>query len=176
MTHQLYVDGLKLSPPSPTMLDLRDAILDADGIRNPSGDPGGSQNHCRIWDVFAMRGMGAAAQDTDDTGTASVVEDFTVPAECPALPAPTTDLGHGTVATATEAGPTPGQFRLSRSGDTSSALTVYFNVSGTATRGQRLRRHYRRARTFAPGAATVDLAVTPIDDPSSSPTRPSSSR
>ena len=78
MTHQLYVDGLKLSPPSPTMLDLRDAILDADGIRNPSGDPAGSQNHCRIWEVFAMRGMGAAAQDTDDTGTASVVEDFTV--------------------------------------------------------------------------------------------------
>jgi hypothetical protein len=25
--HQLYVDGLKLSPPSPTMLDLRDAML-----------------------------------------------------------------------------------------------------------------------------------------------------
>jgi subtilase family serine protease len=163
MTHQLYVDGLKLSPPSPTMLDLRDAILDGDGIRNPSGDPGGSQNHCRIWDVFALRGMGAAAQDTEDTGTASVVEDFTVPAECPALPAPTMISVTATVATATEAGPTPGRFRLARTGDTSSALTVYFNVSGTATAGSDFA-PLPPSATFAPGAATADLAVTAIDD------------
>ena len=57
-SHQLYVDGLKLSPPSPTMLDLSDAILVADAVRHPSGDPGGSSNHCRIWEVFATRGMG----------------------------------------------------------------------------------------------------------------------
>ena len=76
------------------MLDLRDAILDGDGIRNPSGDPGGSQNHCRIWDVFALRGMGAAAQDTDDTGTASVVEDFHCPGRVPGAASADDDLGH----------------------------------------------------------------------------------
>jgi subtilase family serine protease len=163
MSHQLYVDALKLSPPSPTMLDLRDAIVDADGIRNPSGDPGGSVNHCRIWDVFATRGMGALAQDTDDTGTASVVEDFTVPAECPALPPPPSVSVEATVATATEAGVVPGQFRLTRTGDTSSALTVYFTVSGTATAGS----DYVTlppSVTFAAGAATANVAVTPIDD------------
>jgi subtilase family serine protease len=163
MAHQLYVDGLKLSPPSPTMLDLRDAIVQADGIRNASGDPGGSQNHCRIWDVFATRGMGAAAQDTNDTGTASVVEDFTVPAECPALPAPPTVTVAATVATATEAGVSPGQFRLTRSGDTSNAVTVYFTASGTATAGSDYLALPPSA-TFAAGAATVDVAVTPIDD------------
>ena len=35
--HQLYVDALALSPPAPTMLDMRDAILLADTLRNPSG-------------------------------------------------------------------------------------------------------------------------------------------
>jgi subtilase family serine protease len=163
MAHQLYVDALKLSPPSPTMLDLRDAILDADGIRNPTGDPGGSQSHCRIWSVFANRGMGAAAQDTDDTGTASVVEDFSVPAECPGLPAPPMVSVTATIATATEAGLVPGQFQLARSGDTSSALTVYFTTAGTATAGSDYV-SLPPSASFAPGAATANIAVTPIDD------------
>jgi subtilase family serine protease len=163
MSHQLYVDGLKLSPPSPTMLGLRDAILAADGIRNPSGDPGGSRNHCRIWDVFATRGMGAAAQDTDDTGSASVVADFTVAPECPALPAPATVTVTTTIATATEAGLQAGKFRLSRTGDTSKALTVYFAVSGSATPGSDYVALPASAQ-FPVGAATVDLTVTPLND------------
>jgi subtilase family serine protease len=163
MSHQLYVDGLKLSPPSPTMLDLRDAILTADGIRNPSGDPGGSRNHCRIWEAFATRGMGTAAQDTDDTGSASVVEDFTVAPECPALPAPATVTVSTPTATATEAGLQAGKFRLARTGDTSKGLTVYFTVSGSATPGSDYVALPASAQ-FAVGAATVDLAVTPLDD------------
>src|SRR6185436_5836645 len=35
--HQLYIDALKLSPPAPTMLDMRDAMLEADVLRNPAG-------------------------------------------------------------------------------------------------------------------------------------------
>src|SRR5206468_11287312 len=104
-------------------------------IRNPSGGPGGSANHCRIWDVFATRGMGAAAQDTNDTGSASVVEDFTVGAECPALAAPPSVTVSALVANATEAGLQPGKFRLSRTGDVSHALTVYYTVGGTAIAG-----------------------------------------
>jgi len=50
--HRLYVDGLKLSPPQPTMLDLRDAMLQADALRNPSLDAGGSANYCRLWDEY----------------------------------------------------------------------------------------------------------------------------
>ena len=163
MAHQLYVDALKLSPPSPTMLDLRDAILTADGARNPSNDPGGSVNHCRIWDVFATRGMGAAAQDTDDTGSAAVVADFTVAPECPALPAPATVTVSTPTATATEAGLQAGKFRLARTGDTSKTLTVYFTVSGSATPGSDYVALPASAQ-FPVGAATVDLAVTPLDD------------
>ena len=59
---QLYVDALKLSPPSPTMLDMRDAMLLADSIRNP-GVPR-SQNFCALWESFAVRGMGVNATDT----------------------------------------------------------------------------------------------------------------
>ena len=66
--HRLYLDGLALSPPSPTMLDLRDAMLQADLLRNPGAAPGGSANHCRMWTAFAGRGMGQNALDTGDTG------------------------------------------------------------------------------------------------------------
>src|SRR5204862_1878856 len=142
------------SPPSPTMLDLRDAIVMADGITNPSADPGGSRNHCRIWDVFATRGMGAAAQDTDDTGTAAVVEDFTGAPECPGLPAAATVTVAATIATATEAGVQPGRFTISRTGDTSHALTVYFTVGGTATAGSDYASLPSSAQIPA-GAATV---------------------
>ena len=163
MSHQLYVDALKLSPPSPTMLDLRDSILMADGLRNPSNDPGGSVNHCRIWDVFATRGMGAAAQDTDDTGSYTVVEDFTGAPECPGLPAPPTVTASALVANATEAGVVPGKFRLTRTGDTSHALTVYYTVGGTATAGSDYVALPTSAQ-FLAGSATVDIPVTPIND------------
>ncbi len=81
--HQLYVNGLKLSPTSPTMLEMRDSMLQDDANRNPdAGAPGGSANYCRMWEVFAGRGMGTGAQDTKDTGSTTVVENFDVPAAC----------------------------------------------------------------------------------------------
>lgn len=82
--HQTYVNGLKLSPANPTMLDMRDSMLQDDLNRHPnSGAPGGSDNYCRLWEGFAGRGMGVNAQDTNDTGQPDqVVEDFTVPAAC----------------------------------------------------------------------------------------------
>ena len=145
------------------MLDLRDAILAADAIRNPSGDPGGSLNHCRIWEVFATRGMGAAAQDTDDTGSASVVEDFTVAPECPALPAPAICHGHGTAGNGHRSGPAgrvvpPVAHR--RHVERAHGL---FHRAGSAAPGSDYVALPASAQ-FPPGAATVDVAVTPIDD------------
>src|SRR4029453_5007482 len=84
--HVVYLEGLRLSPPSPTMLDMRDAMLQADALLRPSGGAGGSANYCRIWEVFALRGMGASALDTNDTGDLSVVESSSMPAACPQLP------------------------------------------------------------------------------------------
>jgi hypothetical protein len=81
--HQLYVNGIKMSPASPTMLEMRDAMLQDDLTRHSSLEaPGGSDNYCRMWEVFAGRGMGVNAQDTKDTGSNAVVENFEVPEGC----------------------------------------------------------------------------------------------
>ena len=53
---QLVMDGLKIQPPNPTMLDGRNAILAADLVLT------GGQNQLVIWTAFAHRGMGYSAQ------------------------------------------------------------------------------------------------------------------
>ena len=52
---QLIMDGMKLQPCNPTMVDGRDAILMADQINN------GGANQCLIWRTFAKRGLGFGA-------------------------------------------------------------------------------------------------------------------
>ncbi len=68
----LVSDGMRFSPPEPSMLDMRNAILAAD-----QADFGGAL-HDLVWDVFAKRGMGyfAAAVDGADVTPA---EDFLAP-------------------------------------------------------------------------------------------------
>jgi hypothetical protein len=80
----LVVDGMKLSPPNPSMLEARDGILLADQVTN------GGANHCLIWNSFAWRGMGYSACSgfgcmPGETGTGSdsvVTEGFDLPPEC----------------------------------------------------------------------------------------------
>jgi extracellular elastinolytic metalloproteinase len=63
---------MELSPASPSFLDMRNSILQADTVVN------GGQAHKKIWRVFAHRGMGyfAAASDGSDV---EPVEDFSTP-------------------------------------------------------------------------------------------------
>ena len=66
-------------------------------------------------------------------------------------------------ADASENGSAPGVFRLARSGDASSSLTVLFSVMGTATNGV----DYETLPTsvmFPEDHATVDVTVTPKTD------------
>ncbi|KAI9218617.1 Fungalysin metallopeptidase-domain-containing protein [Blastocladiella britannica] len=56
---QLMLDGMKLQPCSPTFLQARDAIIQADVNLT------GGKNKCAIWKGFAKRGLGVGA------GTAS---------------------------------------------------------------------------------------------------------
>lgn len=66
-------------------------------------------------------------------------------------------------ANAAEADRKPGQFTINRTGDTSSALTVNFDLSGTALNGI----DYDRAAnslTIPSGQASANLTITPIDD------------
>ena len=71
VAEKLVTDGMRLSPPEPSMLDMRNAILAAEQAN-------GSGLNDEVWDVFRTRGMGyfAAAADGSDT---LPVEDFSAP-------------------------------------------------------------------------------------------------
>lgn len=73
---QLVVDGLKLQVCSPTFIDGRDAIIQADMVKT------GGADKCMIWKTFAKRGLGVAATAGSKTVGTDQVEDFTYPAEC----------------------------------------------------------------------------------------------
>jgi len=64
---------------------------------------------------------------------------------------------------ASETGPTPGQFTVTRDGDTAAPLDVNYQISGTATNGT----DYAillGSVTIPGGSASVTIAVTPVDD------------
>ncbi|MFB3894966.1 MAG: M36 family metallopeptidase [bacterium] len=73
----MVTDAMKLSPDSPTMLDMRDAILLADKNNFAGADID------IIWKVFAKRGMGYSASSNGDT--ILVTEAFDLPPNTPLL-------------------------------------------------------------------------------------------
>ncbi|MGK7890461.1 MAG: FG-GAP-like repeat-containing protein [Leptolyngbyaceae cyanobacterium] len=67
------------------------------------------------------------------------------------------------IAAETASNSNPGSFRLTRTGSTSSSLTVSYGVSGSATSTS----DYTAlpgSVTFAAGASTVDIPITPVND------------
>lgn|GEM_PF-1121000 len=72
---QLVVDGLKLTPISPTFIDARNAILLADRMNNEGA------NQRVIWQAFSKRGMGFSATTLDANDT-SPIEGFDLPPFC----------------------------------------------------------------------------------------------
>jgi hypothetical protein len=71
-TRLLVIDGMKLSVPTPTMVDARDAILLADRT-NFDG-----QSQMQIWQAFAKRGLGATAY-TPSVNSTHVTASFVRP-------------------------------------------------------------------------------------------------
>jgi extracellular elastinolytic metalloproteinase len=67
---------MKLTPCNPTMLNARDAILQADVNVNAGA------NKCAIWRAFAGRLMGTGASSPNDTSTSAIVTSTAVPAGC----------------------------------------------------------------------------------------------
>ena len=67
----IVTDGMRLSPPEPSFLDVRDAILLADRQLFPQGDHSEA-----IWAVFGTRGMGADASSPTAT---TALEGFQAP-------------------------------------------------------------------------------------------------
>jgi hypothetical protein len=80
----LVVDGMKLSPLNPSMLEARNAILLADQTNNSGA------NECLIWKAFARRGMGYSAcsgvgcspGEGGSGRDSSVTEAFDLPPQC----------------------------------------------------------------------------------------------
>jgi extracellular elastinolytic metalloproteinase len=70
---RLVLEGMKFTPCSPSFLNARDGILQADQSLN------GGANRCRIWTVFARHGMGVSATGNNGT-THNAATD--VPADC----------------------------------------------------------------------------------------------
>ncbi len=90
------VDAMKLSPCGPTMVDMRDAILQGDRTM-------GGEFQDVIWRSFANRGLGAGAASLGGGDVPATVEDFSVPATVAAcedaggpLPAPQFTVTVGT--------------------------------------------------------------------------------
>lgn len=73
---RLVIDAMKLTPANPSLIQCRDAIIQAD-LNTTNG-----QNYCMIWATFARRGMGINASSGTKTGVTGVqdqVADFTEP-------------------------------------------------------------------------------------------------
>ena len=89
---QLVVDALKLSPPLPSFLDARDAILRAVDTKQTAGQLD-ADRHAKarraILSTFAHFGMGPAARCNGATLT-GIVADFTAPPDIP-VPGPSGD-------------------------------------------------------------------------------------
>jgi extracellular elastinolytic metalloproteinase len=66
LTEELVTEAMRLSPPEPSFLDERNAILQADIALHQGADID------RIWAVFERRGMGFFAGTTDSTDIAPV--------------------------------------------------------------------------------------------------------
>jgi extracellular elastinolytic metalloproteinase len=116
----LVTEAMRLSPPNPSFLDMRNAILQANEIGVLDGR---SDREASIWQVFADRGMGyfAATEDADDT---EPIESFALP------PDPGDGVGSlvGTVTDSDTGKPLPGvqvRFAGLELRDTTDALGTY---------------------------------------------------
>ena len=73
LAEQLVVEALRYTPPEPTMLDGRDAILLADAVKF------GGVHQAQIWRAFARRGMGWSAEAEEGPRAALVFQTFDWP-------------------------------------------------------------------------------------------------
>jgi hypothetical protein len=76
LTEKIVTRAMELSPPFPSYLDMRNAILQADIVGNAGADTRA------IWNVFANRGMGYFAY-SNGGNDAHPIEDFSTPPACP---------------------------------------------------------------------------------------------
>ena len=127
----------------------------------------------RVCRKFFASGTSIALTATPDAGTtfrgwgghadcADGVVTLRIDQRCVARFVPTVTVA-ATDSTATEARQTTGRFTFTRTGSTARAMTVFFQISGTATAGRDYRRLGSSVR-FPAGARTVTKTVRPVND------------
>ena len=82
MAMKLVIEGLKLQPCNPGMVDGRNAILQADQLLY------NGIHECLIWEVFAKRGLGYSAFQGSTFSRSDQIEAFDLPPSCQVLTQP----------------------------------------------------------------------------------------
>lgn len=140
IVNKLVIEGLKLQPCSPGFVDARDAILKADTLLY-------SAKHARIiWNVFARRGLGWSAHQGSSNNRSDGTAAYNLPPQCSfmseyelfvqvplsatniklvALPSGNSILLQWSIESGTE----PGNWRLVRRNEDSSAMTSLLEFS-----------------------------------------------
>jgi extracellular elastinolytic metalloproteinase len=146
----LITRGMELSPTEPSMLDMRNAILQADKVAY------GGHDQPEIWRVFAHRGMGWYAGSIDGAD-AFPAQDFHTPPPAQAARASLT----GKVTDPTTGNPVAGAL-VAITGHDSGYLGDYSDVTdgqGNYTINFVLRGKYKKVVVSAPGYEIVSHAV-----------------
>jgi hypothetical protein len=73
---QLVISGMKLTPCNPSIVNARDAIVQADANIN------GGANKCKIFTAFAGRAVGSGASSPNDKSTTAIVTSTALPTDC----------------------------------------------------------------------------------------------
>ena len=69
---RIVIDGMKMAPPAPSMVDMRDAILLAERVDYKG------ESQAQMWEAFAKRGLGVLAY-SPNSGTIQVTASFDKP-------------------------------------------------------------------------------------------------
>jgi hypothetical protein len=166
-TERLVTDAMRLSPPEPSMLDQRNAILLADGAA------GARANAPALWDAFRTRGMGFYASTTGGFDT-SPVEDFSPPPAPPAQAVPAepvsdtsalVDPGEDTTPADETLPPDSPTSKLGKAGKGRIAITITCASACTAKGGLKVGKALRRklhvkSATLGTGTLVLKAAGT----------------
>jgi len=108
-------------------------------------------------------------QDIDNIGSdhGLGIDDFSISAGVSTPPNATTVTIEATDSSAAEAGTDPGTFTITRTGDTSTSLTVNYTVAtgaGQGTNGTDYTPNLNGTATIAAGQSFTEITITPVDD------------
>lgn len=154
----LVNEGMKLQVCSPGFVDGRNAILNADQALY------GGANRCRIWEVFARRGLGFSALQGSSNSRSDGTEAFDLPPSCILTPSPlTASVCAPANAVYSLTNGTAGPLTLSATGNPA-GTTVSFSPNPVPGGGGTSTMTIGNTGAAAPGTYTITITGTNIPD------------